>query len=436
MNKRDGYVVDVDFPPYFYREMQPLWISSMLALQGFAAPDVGRPFRYCELGCGSGLNLVAAAALHPHGRFVGVDFNPRHVEQAQTAAREIGLDNVEFRCTDFAGFARGIAEPFDYLASHGTWSWVSPAAQRDLLRIVATGLKPQGVLYLHYMCHPGSTAMAPIQKLLSECARQHPGSASDAIRDALALLERLVAAGLFQGQPELAARLATLRGRSAEDLAHDLLSDFWSVEHATELHALFARAGAGFVASAEAFENLQPELSVPLELQAEVASARSPALRETLKDLARRQRQRADLFQREPRPLDAAARAAALSALELAPIRSVGPTWGRRLRSSIGDIEGPREVFDPLLARLFDQAPCSVAALLELAPLRDAPGAVLQAVLLLLHAGIAHPVHPPGDGAPTAPASAVASANRWLAAKRLRLKLVERCATALMDAPA
>ena len=79
MSRRDGYVVDVPYPLHFYKEMQPVWLSYVLNTVGCAAPDLTRPYRYCELGCGAGINLLTAAASNPGGQFVGVDFNGEHI---------------------------------------------------------------------------------------------------------------------------------------------------------------------------------------------------------------------------------------------------------------------------------------------------------------------------------------------------------------------
>lgn len=35
MNRTDGYTTDVSYPAFFYKEMQPLWLSSVALLLGF-----------------------------------------------------------------------------------------------------------------------------------------------------------------------------------------------------------------------------------------------------------------------------------------------------------------------------------------------------------------------------------------------------------------
>jgi len=75
------------------------------AVEAFAG--VGNPFalralaageRIVDAGSGSGFDcFVAARAVGPRGRVVGVDMLPEMLERARLAARQMGLDQVEFR---------------------------------------------------------------------------------------------------------------------------------------------------------------------------------------------------------------------------------------------------------------------------------------------------------------------------------------------------
>ena len=127
MSRVDGYTTDIAFPAFFYKEMQPVWMSSILRLEGLRAPDLHSPFSLCELGCGLGINLLVAAACHPQAQFLGVDFNPQHLEQARALASAAGLHNLEFVQADFAQFAQRQSQQFDFMTTHGVWSWIAPA---------------------------------------------------------------------------------------------------------------------------------------------------------------------------------------------------------------------------------------------------------------------------------------------------------------------
>mgnify|MGYP000302364365 CR=1 FL=1 len=115
IQKQDGYIIDTVYPYYFYKEMQPLWLSTVVTFQGSKSPDISNAFSYCELGCGTGLSLIIAAAMNPHARFIGVDFNAQHIKMAQEAVQFIGLKNIQFIYSDFRTFFQMLDEKFDFI---------------------------------------------------------------------------------------------------------------------------------------------------------------------------------------------------------------------------------------------------------------------------------------------------------------------------------
>jgi SAM-dependent methyltransferase len=425
MIKHDGYVTDTAYPAHFHRELQPLWLATQALAQGAAPPDLSGPYAYCELGCGVGVNLLVNAATQPHAQFVGVDVNARHLAVARRAAQQLGLTNLRFIHADFSSFARSNSLFFDLIVSHGVWSWISAAQQRDVLALVGRFLKPAGLFYLHYQCHPGATRMLPAQKLLNELAHHLTGSATQNVQAGLALLDRLDGAGIFHDQPDVGARLQALQRQDAAYLAHDLLNDHWSPQHSADLHRQVSRAGLTYLASADPFENLE-SLSVPGAIQPVLAGIRIPSVRELVKDLARHQHQRRDLFQKQPVALSAEAHLAALGALRLARLPQAPGSGAVEFRTPIGAINGPSELFSPLLERLA-QGPARVDALSQLPVYSGKPALLMQSLQMLMWQGYAHPLRQDAhDSAATAQAL-----QRWLDRQDLRIDVVNACATAV-----
>ena len=167
MKKKDGYILDSTYPIFFYKEITPLWLNSAINFLGFKTPNISENFIYLELACATGINLIVNAINNPNGHFVGVDFNQKHIEIAKQNANEIGLKNIEFICCDFATFFEKNKRKFDFIVNHGTFSWVSPDVQKNILDIIENFLNDFGIFYLHYMCYPGSATLLPIQKLFN-----------------------------------------------------------------------------------------------------------------------------------------------------------------------------------------------------------------------------------------------------------------------------
>lgn len=429
MQKAAGYILDVSYPAHFHREMQPVWLTALANFLGMSAPDIARPCSYCELGCGVGVNLLVAAATNPCGEFVGVDINGRHLAVARAAARAIGLDNVRFVQADFARFARENNLFFDFIASHGVWSWIAPPQQQAILQLVAKALKPRGLLYLHYMCHPGATQLLPVQKLLLELAPGLPGTSAEQMAAGLDLLLEMDAAGAFVDQPRLSRTLRNLRQQNMAYLAHDLLADHWRPFHAADMQRLLAQAGATHLGSADPFENLEA-LSVPGRLQPLLARQTSPAVRATLQDIARNQHQRHDLFQREPLPLEAAAALAQLDRLQFQRLPAASRAEALLFRTPIGAIPGPPALFAPLQARLWE-GPASFAELRQLPAFASDPAVLAQALQMLMWQAHAHPLRPDAAVDDAASRARVAKLNDWIAAARLALQVVAACGTAV-----
>ncbi|WP_232495534.1 class I SAM-dependent methyltransferase [Novosphingobium kaempferiae] len=426
MTWTDGYISDVRYPAFFYKEMQPLWLTTVASLLGVTAPMPHMPFVLCELGCGVGINLLVSAACHPQAQFVGVDFNADHLAFAHAAAEHCGLDNVEFVHADFSTFAKANERTFDFVTSHGAWSWIAPEHRAALLDCVSQALKPGGLFYLHYMCHPGSTEMLPLQHLLNLCAHHMPGPSPRKAQTGMMLVQQLLQGGLYADKPAMLVHVANLARREPADLAHEFLTDHWTPQHSVDVHQQVAETGLAFLGSADVFNNLDLSLSIPGRLQDIVRRTAVPALAETLKDMARGAHQRMDMFQRDAAAPGAQAmleglRGARFRLLPGAPAK--GPVT---FTTPIGPITGPEAVFTSLLERLAS-GPASWEELLALPVFSGNAGMLLQSLQLLMMQGLAHPaMYVP----PSAQVRAQAL-SQWFESNGIALTVLPDCATAV-----
>ena len=143
---------------------RPDYLAANARLRGLAAPDAAR-CRVLDLGCATGGNLMAMALAFPESEFVGVDLSPKQIAAARDTARAVGLTNVRFEAasiTDIGG-ALGI---FDYVISHGVYSWVPRPVQRALLEVIAATLAPNGIGYVSYNTYPGWHARSIVRDMM------------------------------------------------------------------------------------------------------------------------------------------------------------------------------------------------------------------------------------------------------------------------------
>jgi arsenite methyltransferase len=146
------------------------WLTGIpeSSIESFAG--TGNPFslgelrsgeRVVDVGCGAGLDsLIAAKKVGPEGHVIGVDMTPSMLQKAREAAKEVGLENVEFR--------EGYAEELpivdgwaDVVISNGVLNLMpdKSAALEEMSRV----LKPGGRLQIGDIL---------VQKALPESAKR------------------------------------------------------------------------------------------------------------------------------------------------------------------------------------------------------------------------------------------------------------------------
>jgi len=148
-----------EYPGYAYPATHPARLEAIARLFSLRSRPAAQS-RVLELGCGDGGNLLSLAQALPGARLVGIDAAPSAVERGMRLARAAGLENVELRCMDLEelpeGGELGEAGSFDYILSHGVYSWIPPRVRVSLLAGVRRYLAPMGVAYVSYNAYPGS----------------------------------------------------------------------------------------------------------------------------------------------------------------------------------------------------------------------------------------------------------------------------------------
>lgn len=169
-DRGQGYPTSLIYHHTLLPQTSPGMLSLIALSQQRLPPRLDRPFRYADLGCGSGLSLLSHAAISPQSTFHGFDYLPDHVALARRMADDAGLNNVSFSEVDFATLAQQAppTEPYDFIVVHGVWSWVSMENRMHLLQLAERWLAPGGLLYVSYNARPYWNALDPLRRVLRE----------------------------------------------------------------------------------------------------------------------------------------------------------------------------------------------------------------------------------------------------------------------------
>jgi SAM-dependent methyltransferase len=313
MDSKPAYPIDKTYGAFLHRELSVSWLMLATLLGGRHRLDPGlihTGFRYLDLGCGHGLNLLFNAAAHPQASFYGLDLNPTHIAGANAKAEALGLGNVHFALADLTSFAEGLPstgpcrgwpEAYDFVVAHGMASWVGPEVREALIAAAGCLLRPGGIFYCSYNTYPGWLSRSTLQMLCVEEALRAGGSTSpDGIRKAAETLSILTgpeanAWPLGRALPGLRAFSEHLQGSSTSYLLGEYHSAHQPL-YVGPMHRLCGAHGLTHIGSAT-LPDMFPEMLDP-ERRALVMEAADPPMREVLLDLAINQTFRRDLFAR------------------------------------------------------------------------------------------------------------------------------------------
>jgi SAM-dependent methyltransferase len=314
----EGYNTETEYTAHFYAELLPAHLDLCCLLAGAAPPLLDAPgrFRYCELGCGNGLTLLIAAAANPDAEFIGIDFMPAHIVNAQAMAAEAGLANVRFLELSFeeanALPMQDLGE-FHYMVLHGIYSWVSPQNRQEIVRFIRRRLRTGGMVYNSYNALPGWSATMPVRGAMLLKAQSTVGEGPARTREAIGFVERLQAlqARAFKAAPQSASVIAQIQRQPVNYVAQEYLNQDWHPQYCHEVMAEMASAKLELVGSATLPENYDSYRFSDVQ-QAFIKEQPTQALQELCRDFFAATRFRRDIYVRGKRRLDDAEQVARL----------------------------------------------------------------------------------------------------------------------------
>jgi len=312
------YAQDVDFRSGVNGAQAPRWMALTAAVGGFAPPDPSRPFTYCDLGCGDGTTVNALAELYPHASFLGIDFNPGHIQTARTTAEQCGLDNFRFLESAFGDLGDQDLPVVDVIAMNGIYAWLEAPEADAVRRVLRDRLRTGGLFYVEYTSLPGKISVQPLWGLIQHLV---PPRADEDTRErarrGLDLTEALAKRGmayLNAHRPAANGAQSYVRGRKRDEyrvdhFAHNAMASGFRPRYFTEMADEMAEVGLAFAGRTEIARN-EAELCVPPAqvptFQDYTDDARTVEL---LKDYIRNEQQRRDVFVKADAPEPDAANA-------------------------------------------------------------------------------------------------------------------------------
>lgn len=143
----------IPYPSNPFRQSRPERLSAIAKLFKLDAP-APETCRVLELGCSMGGNLLVIAQDHPGSRCVGIDASSRQIAEGWKTIDALGLKNIQLKHLDILDVGPDLGQ-FDYIISHGVFSWVPAAVQNKMLEICKAHLSPNGIAYISYNTYPG-----------------------------------------------------------------------------------------------------------------------------------------------------------------------------------------------------------------------------------------------------------------------------------------
>ncbi len=396
MEWTSGYRADIDYTYGYYRELAPGLIDFALLYAGFDTPRRGPGFRYLELGYGQGVSANIHAAACP-GEYFGADFNPVHAANAQDLARVSGA-NAQWTDESFAEMLeRDDLPTMDYIVMHGIWSWISDENRKVAVDTFRKRLRVGGAVYNSYNTFPGWAMAMPLRHIMSIHA-QTVGSDIQGmvtrIDGAIAFGSKLaeVGARYFQANPHAKARLDAIAGQNRNYLAHEYFNEIWTPMYFSEINDWLSEAKLSYACPASLTDQMDGlNLTGP---QREMLNSLPPGvLRETVRDYLLNAQFRRDLYSRGALRLSPLERLERLKDVSLTLMTSdTAPTLN--ITTSLGNVSLRKDIYEPIQEALLadNSRPKSIGELSEMPSLAALPpGALLEALAVLVGGGFAHP---------------------------------------------
>ncbi len=217
----------VPYDTHAFPLTHPRNLAAVARLRGLSPADTAN-CRVLELGCAAGGNLIPLAFHQPDSYFIGIDYSREQIRTACEMTEELGLSNIEFHCMDLLDFDTRPGH-FDYIISHGVYSWAPPAVQDKILEIFSSSLTDNGIAFVNYLTFPGAH-LTRITREIMRYKTHHISDIDERLKQSRHKLQQLVEILPAQKDPYLTILkhlTMNIVGKSDSYLLHDDLGEIY-----------------------------------------------------------------------------------------------------------------------------------------------------------------------------------------------------------------
>jgi len=271
-----------------YPQTHPERLATLATLYGLDPPGIYGA-RVLEIGCCDGGNLIPMAMSLPGSEFVGIDITESDIADACQTVAALGFSNIEFHVMDLTDLPGSLGQ-FDYIVTHGVYSWLPPDVREKLMAVIRASLSPRGVAFVSYNAQPGGH----VRQAVREMMLFHIGDVQDPqekLIRARQFLEFLSAAYARGTQSKILTKYVNLLMRQSDHvLFHDDLADHYEPVYLHEFAEHAGRYGLQYLSESSYFlnrpENLGSE-AAPMFAQQSAAFGGDPVLTDQYMDFMR-----------------------------------------------------------------------------------------------------------------------------------------------------
>ncbi|MDJ0896508.1 MAG: class I SAM-dependent methyltransferase [Alphaproteobacteria bacterium] len=402
MHKALNLSLEVPYTWGFYPSQGPVLLNYVAALNGFKPVDLSSGFTYLEVGSGNGVTVNTLAAALPNGDFHAIDIVPQHIANGRADAQTGELGNVTYHECDFASIGSAAIPKFDFITAHGLYSWIAPEQRAALVRLISDNLKPGGIVYLGYNAMPGWAALMPLRRILQDYVARAPGTPLQQVSAATEKLaiDAMVGLEYFKLHPSAISAVSEMATLDPVYVLHEYFNFDFDPQYFEDVAHEMTAAGLTFAGLTQIDLNF-PDFAAPEEAQKYLPELEDRVQLEQLRDFARNQKFRGDVYVKGG-PLDDPQDAtAAVIAMPFGTTRPAA-AFDHDAKLHCGGIDYRAPVFDALIKEL-DHGARTVEALWEAPGLAEYPrDELFSALRLLTLSGAVAPFLSPSQGTPAA----------------------------------